>query len=65
MERFSVGQKWKMTDAVLGTFFGEVIEISDGGQSGSLVITDDRGNVVDMFTGSAADFQASGEWQSI
>jgi len=65
MERFSVGQKWKMTDAVLGTFFGEVIEISDRGRSGSIVITDDQSNVVDTFTGSAADFQASGEWQLI
>jgi hypothetical protein len=65
MERFSVGQKWKMTDAVFGTFFGEVIEISDEGRSGSIVITDDQGNVVDTFTGSAADFQASGKWQLI
>jgi hypothetical protein len=65
MERFSVGQKWKMTDAVFGTVFGEVIEISDEGWSGSIVITDDQGNVVDTFTGNAADFQASGEWQLI
>ena len=65
MERFSAGQKWKMTDAVFGTFFGEVIEISDSGRSGSIVITDDQGNVVDTFTGNAADFQASGKWQLI
>ena len=54
-----------MTDAVFGTFFGEVIEISDSGRSGSIVITDDQGNVVDTFTGNAADFQASGKWQLI
>jgi hypothetical protein len=65
MERFSVGQKWTMTDAVFGTFFGEVIEISDQGRSGCVVITDDRNDVVDTFTGSAADFQASGEWQLV
>jgi hypothetical protein len=65
MKRFSVGQKWKMTDAVFGTFFGDVIEISDNGRSGSIAITDDQGNVVDTFTGNAADFQASGEWQLI
>ena len=52
-----------MTDAVFGSFFGEVIEISDQGRWGSVVITDHEGNVVDTFTGSAADFQASGEWQ--
>jgi hypothetical protein len=63
MKRFSIGQKWVMTDAVFGSFFGEVIEISDRGRSGSVVITDHEGNVVDTFTGSAADFQASGEWQ--
>ena len=63
MERFSVGQKWKTTDAVFGTFFGEVVEISDEGRSVSIVITDDQSNVVDTFTGSATDFLASGEWQ--
>jgi hypothetical protein len=29
------------------------------------VITDDQGNVVDTYSGSAATFQASGEWQLI
>ena len=62
MERFSVGQKWKTTDAVFGTFFGEVV-IPDEGRSVSIVITDDQSNVVDTFTGSATDFLASGEWQ--
>jgi hypothetical protein len=54
-----------MTDAVFGTFFGEVIEISDEGRSGTVVITDGRDNIVDTFTGTAADFQVSGEWQSV
>jgi hypothetical protein len=63
MKRLSVGQKWVMTDAVFGTFFGEVTEISAEGRSASIVITDDQGNEVDTFTGSATDFLASGEWQ--
>jgi len=65
MKRFSIGQKWVMTDPVFGSFFGEVIEISDEGRSGTVVITDEQDNVVDTFTGTAADFQASGEWQSV
>jgi len=65
MKRFSIGQKWVMTDSVFGSFFGEVIEISDEGRSGTVVITDEQDNVVDTFTGTAADFQASGEWQSV
>ena len=54
-----------MTDAVSGIVFGEVIEISDDGRSGTVVITDDQSNVVDTSTGTAADFQASGKWQLI
>ena len=42
MKQFSVGQKWVMTDPVYGQFFGEVVEISDEGRSGIVVITDDR-----------------------
>ena len=64
MKRFLIGQKWMMTDAVFGTFFGVVIETFHQGQSGSVIITDEHDNVVDTFTGSAADFEASGEWQS-
>jgi hypothetical protein len=60
--QFSVGQKWRNNDAIFGPFFGEVIEISDHGQQGAVLITDDRGNVLDTFRGSAAAFQASGEW---
>ena len=54
-----------MNDPVHGTFFGEVIEVSDDGISGSVIITDDQENIVDTFIGSAAAFQASGEWQLI
>ena len=63
MENFSVGQKWVARDAIFGTFFGEIIEVSDHGTSGIVVITDDPGNVLDTFSGSAAEFQASREWQ--
>ena len=63
MEHFSVGQRWIARDAIFGTFFGEVIEVSDDGQSGIIIITDDRDNMLDTFSGSAADFQASGKWQ--
>jgi hypothetical protein len=54
-----------MSDPVHGTFFGDVIEVFDDGASGSVIITDDQGNIVDTFAGSAAAFQASGEWQLI
>jgi hypothetical protein len=65
MEEFVVGQKWIMTDAVFGTFTGEVIEVSEGGASGTVIIRDDQGNEVDTFTGTAAAFQASGEWRRV
>lgn len=58
-----MGQKWGANDANFGTLFGEVIEVSDDGKSGIVVITDDRGNVLDTFSGSAAEFQASDDWQ--
>ena len=48
---------------VFGTFYGEVIEVSAEGRSGTVILTDDQGNELDTFRGSAADFQASGEWQ--
>jgi hypothetical protein len=57
MEEFVVGQKWIMTDAVFGTFTGEVIEVSEGGASGTVIIRDDQENEVDTFTGTAAEFQ--------
>jgi hypothetical protein len=65
MKRFSVGQKWGIKDAISGPVFAEVMETSDQGQGGTVVITDDRGNVLDTYSGSAARFQASGEWQLI
>ena len=52
MEQFVVGQKWIMADAVFGTFVGGVVEIADDGISGTVVITDGQGNIVDTFTGT-------------
>ena len=63
MKEFFLGQKWIMIDAVFGAFIGEVIEVSDDGASGTVLMTDDQGNEVDTFTGTAAEFQASGEWR--
>ena len=63
MREFVLGQKWMMADAVFGTFIGEVIEVSDDGASGTVLISDDQGNEVDTFTGTIAEFQASGEWR--
>jgi hypothetical protein len=42
-----------------------VIETSDEGRRGIVVITDDWGNVLDTYIGNAAAFQASGGWQLI
>jgi hypothetical protein len=39
-----------------------MVEISDDGASGMVIITNDQGNIVDTFIGSVAAFQASGEW---
>jgi len=63
MQEFALWQKWIMTDALFGTFIAEVIEISEDAISGALIIRDDQGNEVDTFTGTAAEFQASGEWR--
>ena len=63
--RFYVGQEWVNKDVMYGTSLGEVIEIAGQGRQGTVVITDDRGNVLDTFSGSAAAFQTSGEWQLI
>ena len=65
MKRLSVGQKWKTKDAVYGPFFGEVIETSDEGRWGTVVVTDHQGIVLDTYRGSAATFQVSREWQLI
>jgi hypothetical protein len=65
MQEFALGQKWIMTDAVFGTFVGEVIEVSEDGITGTVLIADDQGNEVDMFAGTAAEFQASGEWRLV
>ena len=65
MKRFSVGQKWVNKDPTYGTFVGEVIEIADEGQRGTVVITDCRGNVLDTFSETAANFQTADEWKLI
>ena len=62
MQEFALEQKWIITDALFGTFIAEVIEISEDAISGALIIRDDQGNEVDTFTGTAVEFQASGEW---
>lgn len=54
-----------MADAVFGTFVGEVVEISDDGMSGVVVITDEQGNIVDTFTGTTAEFHLSVEWRPL
>jgi hypothetical protein len=41
MEEFFEGQKWLMSSTLGGTFFGEVIEVSDAGASGTVIITDE------------------------
>jgi len=63
MQQFILGQKWKMTDPLFGTFVGEVVDVSEDEMSGTVIIVDDQGNEVDVFTGTAAEFQASGEWR--
>jgi hypothetical protein len=65
MSDFSVGLKWVMADPIFGIFYGEVVEISDDGLSDTVVITDDEGNDLDTFIGSAAEFRVSGEWQLV
>ncbi|PYK69589.1 MAG: hypothetical protein DME45_01400 [Verrucomicrobia bacterium] len=63
MKYFSVGQRWVARYGIFGAFFGEVIEISGEGRYGVVVITDECGNEMDEYTGSASEFQSSGEWQ--
>ena len=63
MQEFILGQKWIMVDTTFGTFFAEVIEVSEDGMAGTVIIEDDQGNEVDTFAGTAAEFQASGEWR--
>ena len=46
MKRFAIGQKWRNDNAMQGPVFGEVIEISAQGERGTVVITDDRGNML-------------------
>lgn len=65
MEEFFEGQRWVLNHTLGDTFFVEVIEVCDAGASGTVVITDHQRNVVDLFSGSAASFLASAEWQLI
>jgi hypothetical protein len=65
INRLILGQKWLNNNALHGPFLGEVIETSAQGHWGTVVITDDQGNVLDTYIGTAAAFQASGEWQLI
>jgi hypothetical protein len=58
--RFFVGQKWVTKD---GKLYGVVIEISDDGRRGVVEITDQKGEVVDRYTGTVAGLQAPGHWQ--
>jgi|HubBroStandDraft_6_1064221.scaffolds.fasta_scaffold1017801_2 hypothetical protein len=39
------------------------MDTSDQGRRGTVVITDEQGDVLDTFCGRAETFQASGEWQ--
>jgi len=65
MKRFAVGQKWVSEDAGYGRFNAEVVETSNQGRRGTVVITDTQGNVLDIFSGTVSSFQASGKWQLI
>jgi hypothetical protein len=65
MSDFSVGQKWVIADPIFGIFYGEVAEVSDDSQSGTVVITDGEGNELDTFVGSAVAFRVSGEWRLV
>jgi hypothetical protein len=65
MLEFTRDQKWIMADATFGTFFAQLIHVSDDGISGTIIITDEKGNIVDTFVGTAPEFQASGEWHLV
>jgi hypothetical protein len=65
MRQFSIGQKWVNEHPMYGRFSGEVIETSAQGRRGTVVITDDQGNVLDTYIGTAEAFQASGDWQLV
>ena len=63
MKDFYVGQKWIASFGIFGKFFGEVIEVTDEGKCGVVVITDTCGNEMDIYSGSPTAFQSSGEWE--
>ena len=43
--------------------YREVIEVFEDSAAGTVLITGDQENEVDTFTGTVAEFQASGEWR--
>ena len=45
MQEFALGKKWVMADALFGTFIAEVIEVSEDGMSGTVLIEDDQGKL--------------------
>ena len=62
MVNFVIAQRWIANDSKL---HGEVIEISDGGTSGTVEITDEKGGR-DTFRGTAAAFQLlSADWRVV
>jgi hypothetical protein len=44
MQEFVLDQKWIMADPTFGTFVGDVIEVSEDGMSGTVIMRDDQGN---------------------
>src|SRR5260370_36320960 len=63
MRQFFVGEKWVNQHPKYVRFLGEVIETSAQGRWGTVVITDDQGNVLDTYIGTAEADRASGEWR--
>jgi hypothetical protein len=59
MTLFEIGQIWNSNK-----LRGEVIEIADGGRSGVVAITDDKG-AVGKYSGTAAGFQDQAQWKFI
>jgi len=58
MVRFVIDQEWITED---GSLRGKVIEISEGGESGSVAITD-RTGARDTFHGTAEAFRRLRPW---
>jgi hypothetical protein len=65
MDRFVLGQKWCARGTLDGDLFAEVVQVFDQGRLGILIISDDKGNVIDTFEGTADEFRSTGEWKPI